>query len=265
MPHWIWAVVAFAALMWLSGVQEQMATRRAARRAERKAAKVAKRQKRDEPLRAKPDPPPLPEQPPAPDPQPAPERRAGPAAHHSDELRVCQTLAARQAATITSLRKELARSAASMGMQGTEIGRLMALVRQQEGQIRTLQQGNAGPAAHPEQVPEAAAARIAELDAEVADLKGRWSRAETSASKHWGEIGRLRMVVQQQEAKIRALQEGAAAPSASTDRGHFRQLKALIVKELHPDHAPADSVDRALRTEVFKLLWPKIEAITDRT
>jgi hypothetical protein len=43
---------------------------------------------------------------------------------------------------------------------------------------------------------------------------------------------------------------------------HFRKLRALIIKELHPDYAPADSVDRALRAEAFKVIWSKIEALS---
>jgi len=31
---------------------------------------------------------------------------------------------------------------------------------------------------------------------------------------------------------------------------------------LHSDHAPAGSVDRAIRAEIFKVMGPKIEAIT---
>jgi hypothetical protein len=41
----------------------------------------------------------------------------------------------------------------------------------------------------------------------------------------------------------------------------FRQLRALVMKELHPDNAPA-GMDRVVRQEVFKAIWPKIEAMT---
>jgi septal ring factor EnvC (AmiA/AmiB activator) len=73
-------------------------------------------------------------------------------------------------------------------------------------------------------------------------------RAITEASK--AEIDRL-------NAQVRKMQ--ASAPEDS----RFRKLRALIVKELHPDHAPAGSVDRVLRGEAFKALWPKVETISE--
>jgi hypothetical protein len=41
----------------------------------------------------------------------------------------------------------------------------------------------------------------------------------------------------------------------------YRRLRALILRELHPDHAPAGTIDWALRGELFKAIWPKVEEI----
>jgi hypothetical protein len=79
--------------------------------------------------------------------------------------------------------------------------------------------------------------------------------AAQESAKHWHQAYRRKLEEQ----------PTAAPPHASSEPdGQFRQLRALIVKELHPDHAPVDSVDRAIRAEVFKVIWPKIEAITDK-
>ena len=68
-----------------------------------------------------------------------------------------------------------------------------------------------------------------------------------------------------QAARIQGLERGTDAGTGGTDAaGQFRRLRALLVKELHPDHAAAGSVDGAIRAEVFKVLWPKIEAIAGR-
>lgn len=74
------------------------------------------------------------------------------------------------------------------------------------------------------------------------------------------EVGRMAALLEEQAARFQAMQ--AQSASTSRDDIHFRRLRALIVRELHPDHAAPDSVDRALRSEVFKVIWPKIEAIT---
>ena len=60
-------------------------------------------------------------------------------------------------------------------------------------------------------------------------------------------------------AELQSLQ--APRPSGGENDDRFHRLRALILSELHPDHAPPGSVDRALRGEVFKAFWPKMEEI----
>jgi hypothetical protein len=94
------------------------------------------------------------------------------------------------------------------------------------------------------------------LSEHVPELQAQLQAAQ-DAAYHW------------QQAYRRKMEEPAthAAPRSehSDQEGQYRRLRALIVKELHPDHAPADSVDRAIRAEVFKAIWPKIEAIRGHT
>ena len=75
-------------------------------------------------------------------------------------------------------------------------------------------------------------------------------------------------LVRQQAATIEELRDALAevwrSPEAnSADYDRFKRLRTLIVKELHPDNAPEDSADWAARTELFKVIWPKVEAISE--
>jgi hypothetical protein len=75
-------------------------------------------------------------------------------------------------------------------------------------------------------------------------------------------------LVRRQAATIEELRDTLAevwrSPEAtSADYDRFKRLRTLIVKELHPDNAPKDSADWAARTELFKIIWPKIEAISE--
>jgi Tfp pilus assembly protein FimV len=73
--------------------------------------------------------------------------------------------------------------------------------------------------------------------------------------------------IQQLQAQLTALQAQVVAKPAAANQPvdfRFRKLRALILQELHPDHAPAGSAERALKQEVFKSLWPKIEAIAGK-
>jgi hypothetical protein len=51
--------------------------------------------------------------------------------------------------------------------------------------------------------------------------------------------------------------------SASGDR--LRQLRAVLARELHPDHIKTEGIERLIRAEMFKTLWPCIEEIERRT
>jgi hypothetical protein len=122
-------------------------------------------------------------------------------------------------------------------------------------------------------------------------LVSRWRAKLTTASGHAvarsdanpdGDIERLRTIlanaeeciaqrdalVRQQAATIEELRDALAevwrSPEAnSADYDRFKRLRTLIVKELHPDNAPEDSADWAARTELFKVIWPKVEAISE--
>ena len=39
----------------------------------------------------------------------------------------------------------------------------------------------------------------------------------------------------------------------------------MVAKELHPDFCTAGSLEKLMRQECFKRLWPQIEQLADRT
>ncbi len=102
-----------------------------------------------------------------------------------------------------------------------------------------------------------------------------WSQAEARTGAQAGpgidelraEIARLKALAEEAEGwKQRALQAEArlaAQPgqeSGQAFRVRVTALRRTLARELHPDapHAPAH--DRALYTEMFKTIWPRIEA-----
>jgi hypothetical protein len=62
-------------------------------------------------------------------------------------------------------------------------------------------------------------------------------------------------------AETRANDLAAAQPAQLAPDHRFRQLRALLARELHPDHTKADGIERIIRSELFKSLWPEVEKI----
>lgn len=128
--------------------------------------------------------------------------------------------------------------------------------------------------------PSADAANVAQLTADNAKLAADIERLKrervTIDAEHKAAVARLRSEAEAAEnlakhwhQSYRRLAETKAAPGAPSadpkterDEGRrFRVLRALIIKELHPDGAPQGSLEATIRSELFKALWPKIEMI----
>jgi hypothetical protein len=94
-------------------------------------------------------------------------------------------------------------------------------------------------------------------------------RALHAKIKRLREAGKI-VIVQRDEWRIRALSgEGKAAELAAQlsrqphdDR--FDRLRRIVARELHPDFCTGGSVEKALRAEFFKALWPEIERLSER-
>jgi hypothetical protein len=44
----------------------------------------------------------------------------------------------------------------------------------------------------------------------------------------------------------------------------FNILRRLVARELHPDHCIGGEIEKVVRAEFFKRLWPEIEQIAGR-
>lgn len=100
-----------------------------------------------------------------------------------------------------------------------------------------------------------------------------WSPAPAGAAGTRGtvadleaELARLRPLAEAAEAwRQRALeaeaQLGLASASSGDVQARVAALRRMLARELHPDAAPRHGVDRASHAEIFKTLWPRIEAV----
>jgi uncharacterized protein YhaN len=86
--------------------------------------------------------------------------------------------------------------------------------------------------------------RISELEADRLRLRGR----EALRQRDWADARAIAA-----EAKI------AEATAGKDPR--FDELRRLLAREFHPDHAKADGIEKVVRAEIFKTLWPQIERI----
>jgi hypothetical protein len=98
----------------------------------------------------------------------------------------------------------------------------------------------------------------------VAEDAAKWRQRAVSAVARGKDLeGRLAAISSEiDELRRRALIAEAllrkGRPTQATADHRFRRLRTLLAKELHPDHASTRTVERA---ELFKVLWPEIEAI----
>lgn len=54
------------------------------------------------------------------------------------------------------------------------------------------------------------------------------------------------------------------ASRPETRDGRFDALRRLVAKELHPDFCDSGGLEKTLRAEFFKKLWPEIERLTEQ-
>ena len=104
---------------------------------------------------------------------------------------------------------------------------------------------------------------VGELEKEVRALKAR-VRGLQNAGKT--------VIAQREEwkAKARVAEQKAtdlAAQLAShqeTRDDRFDALRRLVARELHPDHCAGGDIEKTVRAEFFKKLWPEIERLAER-
>ena len=90
----------------------------------------------------------------------------------------------------------------------------------------------------------------------VYDLEQRLTKA-TAEAENWQRRAAA--------AEVRANDLAAAQQAQFPPDHRFKQLRALLARELHPDHSQTVGIERVIRSELFKVLWPKIEEIEHAT
>ena len=102
--------------------------------------------------------------------------------------------------------------------------------------------------------------RVGELEGEVRALRASVSRLQNAGKT---------VIAQREEWKARALVSEqkvtdltaklANRRAARDDR--FDALRRLVARELHPDHCTGGDIEKTVRAEFFKRLWPEIERL----
>jgi hypothetical protein len=104
--------------------------------------------------------------------------------------------------------------------------------------------------------------RVGELEEEVRALRASVSRLQNA--------GKM-VIAQREEWKARALVAeqkvtdltAQLANRRPTRDDRFDALRRLVARELHPDHCTGGDIEKTVRVEFFKKLWPEIERLAE--
>jgi hypothetical protein len=114
---------------------------------------------------------------------------------------------------------------------------------------------------------------IADQPAPAEDMAGRIDELEQECHVLRATVMRLRnagktVIAQREQWKARALvaeeQMARERDRQASGQDRFDALRRIVVKELHPDSCNGGQLEKLMRQECFKLLWPEIERIADR-
>ncbi len=63
------------------------------------------------------------------------------------------------------------------------------------------------------------------------------------------------------EARIAILEQHHLPAEFGDPKSKYGKIRRLVARELHPDHSKSEGIEKIVRAEIFKDLWPKIESI----
>jgi hypothetical protein len=118
------------------------------------------------------------------------------------------------------------------------------------------------PNSHPPVSADELGMRVGELEGEVHTLRASVSRLQVAGKT---------IIAQREEWKARALiaeQMTKDLTAQLADRrakrdDRFDALRRLVARELHPDHCAGGDIEKTVRAEFFKRLWPEIERLSE--
>ena len=104
--------------------------------------------------------------------------------------------------------------------------------------------------------------RVSELEGEVRALRASVSRLQNAGKT---------VIAQREEWKARALVAEQKATDLTaqlanrraTRDDRFDALRRLVARELHPDFCDNGGIEKLIRAEFFKRLWPEIERLSE--
>ena len=96
------------------------------------------------------------------------------------------------------------------------------------------------------------AERIRELEQEGDALRATVRRLQDAGKAE---------IRQREEWRARALAAEAERDRHAGDHDRFDALRRLIARKLHPDYADGGDLEKLLRQEFFKRIWPEIERL----
>ena len=105
--------------------------------------------------------------------------------------------------------------------------------------------------------------RICELEGEVQALRARVKRLQRAGKTIIAqrEAWMARALAAEREAMELTTQ---LAGRLATRDSRYDALRRLIARELHPDHCTGGEIEKLVRAEFFKSLWPEIEQLAER-
>jgi hypothetical protein len=105
--------------------------------------------------------------------------------------------------------------------------------------------------------------RIGELDQEILAQKDRVKRLQSAGKTVIAQREKWKAQALGAEQRVTDLIAQLASRPETRD-GRFDALRRLVAKELHPDFCDSGGLEKTLRAEFFKKLWPEIERLTEQ-
>jgi hypothetical protein len=105
--------------------------------------------------------------------------------------------------------------------------------------------------------------RVGELEEEVRALKARVRGLQNAGKTVIAQREEWKARARVAEQKVTDLTAQLANRRATRD-DRFDALRRLVALELHPDHCTGGDIEKLIRAEFFKRLWPEIERLVER-
>ena len=118
------------------------------------------------------------------------------------------------------------------------------------------------PNSHPPVSASELGKRVGELEGEVRGLRASITRLQNAGKTVIGQREEWKARARVAEQKVTDLSAQLANRRPTRD-DRFDALRRLVARELHPDHCVGGDIEKTVRAEFFKRLWPEIERLSE--